>query len=98
VQFRDTSIVSVQHVDAPHRISSAWIQAELAETMHRLGLPKDLLESLAGIYERRYWDEEAKQREAPTRAEKRMLNKKGDEPSKIKMIITKKKCRNYVEK
>ena len=38
MNFENTSIVSVRHVDAPHVVTSAEIQAELSETMGRLGL------------------------------------------------------------
>ncbi len=97
MQFRDTSIVSVQHVDAPHRISSAWIQAELAETMHRLGLPKDLLESLAGIYERRFWDEDVQPSDAATLAANRVLEDSGVDPNRIGLLINTSVCRDFVE-
>ena len=43
MNFENLSIVSVRHADAPHVVRSAEIQAELSETMERLGLPPNLL-------------------------------------------------------
>ena len=53
----DTAIVSIAHVDAPEVVTSAHFDALLAETYERVGGQPGLLESLAGIRERRWWPE-----------------------------------------
>lgn len=42
---------------APEVITSAWIDEQLSETYERLAIRPGLLQSLAGIYERRWWPE-----------------------------------------
>ena len=74
MNFENLSIVSVSHVDAPHIITSAEIQAELSETMGRLGLPDTLLEGIAGIHERRFWDEGVEPSDAATLAAEAALH------------------------
>ncbi len=95
--FENLSIVGVRHVDAPHRITSAAIEAELAETMHRIGLPPNLLESLAGIRERRFWDENVQPSDAATLAAERLLDETGIDRGRIGMLINTSVCRDYVE-
>jgi len=51
----DTAIVSVAHVDAPEVVTSAQFDERLAATYDRVGAQPGLLESLAGIKERRWW-------------------------------------------
>ena len=57
MNFENVSVLSVAHVDAPHRITSEEIEKQLAPTMERLGIRPDLLRDLSGIMERRVWDE-----------------------------------------
>ena len=39
MNYDNVSVLSVAHVDAPHRITSEEIEAQLAPTMERLGVP-----------------------------------------------------------
>jgi len=55
MKFDNVSIVGVAHVDAPHRIPSEDLDARMAETYRRLGMPMRLLESLTGVKARRFW-------------------------------------------
>jgi len=55
MKFDNVSIVGVAHVDAPHRIPSEDLDARLAQTYRRLGMPARLLESLTGVKARRFW-------------------------------------------
>lgn len=97
MNFDNLSIVSVRHVDAPHRITSADIQSELSETMERLGMPPDLLESVAGIRERRYWDPGVQPSDAATLAAQAVLEDSGLDKSRLGMIVNTSVCRDYIE-
>ena len=55
--FSQVSIKSLAHADAPHRISSAAIEDRLAPVFDRLGMRRGVLEQVAGIKARRFWDE-----------------------------------------
>ena len=97
MNFENLSIVSVRHVDAPHRVTSAEIQAELAETMQRLGLPPNLLESLAGIHERRFWNEQTEPSDAATLAAEVVLEDADLDRSRLGVLINTSVCRDYIE-
>jgi len=60
-----STIWSVAHAEAPEVVTSAWIDEQLAETFERCGIRPGLLESVAGILERRWWPEEVTFDEAP---------------------------------
>ncbi len=97
MNFENLSIVSVRHVDAPHVVRSADIQAELSETMERLGLPPNLLESLAGIHERRFWNEETQPSDAATLAAELALEHADLDRSRLGIFINTSVCRDYIE-
>ena len=97
MHFENLSILSVRHVDAPIRVTSAEIQTELAETMGRLGLPANLLEDVAGIQERRFWHEQTQPSDAATMAAEVALEDAGLDRSQLGVLINTSVCRDYVE-
>ena len=97
MNFENVSIVSVRHVHAPHRVTSAEIQNRLADTMQRLGVQHDLLEAVAGIKARRFWDEGFKPSDAATLAARAVLDETGLDPAQIGILINTSVCRDYIE-
>jgi 3-oxoacyl-[acyl-carrier-protein] synthase III len=97
MDFENVSIASVRHVHAPHRVTSRDIQERLAATMERLGIQHDLLESVAGIRERRYWDEGFEPSDAATLAARAVLEDSGIDPARIGILINTSVCRDYIE-
>ncbi len=97
MNFENLSIVTVRHVDAPHVVRSAEIQAELSGTMERLGLPSNLLESLAGIYERRFWNEQTQPSDAATMAAELALEAADLDRARLGILINTSVCRDFVE-
>jgi len=97
MNFENVSIVSVRHVHAPQRVTSAEIQTRLADTMQRLGVQHDLLETVAGIKARRFWDEGFKPSDAATLAARAVLEETGLDPAKIGILINTSVCRDYIE-
>jgi len=97
MNFENLSIVSVRHVDAPQRVTSAEIQTELSETMARLGLPPNLLESLAGIHERRFWNEQTEPSDAATMAAELALEDADLDRSRLGVLVNTSVCRDYIE-
>ena len=55
--YTDTALISVAHVDAPEVVTSDSFDEKLAATYERVGAQAGLLESLAGVKERRWWPE-----------------------------------------
>jgi 3-oxoacyl-[acyl-carrier-protein] synthase III len=97
MNFDNVSIVGVRHVHAPHRVTSAGIQERLAPTMQRLGVQHDLLESVAGIKERRFWDEGFEPSDAATLAGRAVLDETGIDPARIGALLNTSVCRDYIE-
>ena len=97
MKFDNVSIVGVAHVDAPHRIPSEDLDARLAQTYRRLGMPARLLESLTGVKARRFWDVQTKPSDAATLAGRKVLADTGVDSARIGALINTSVCRDYVE-
>ena len=97
MNFENVSVLSVAHVDAPHRVPSEEIERELAPTMERLGVRPDLLRDLSGILERRFWDEGVMPSEVAAKAGEKALDKAGIDRSKLGILINTSVCRDYLE-
>lgn len=90
-------IWSVSHVEAPERISSAWIDEQLAETYERCGVRAGLLESVAGISARRWWSEETSFDEAAALAGARALEAAGVAPGEVDLLISTSVSKHHLE-
>lgn len=90
-------IWSVSHVEAPERISSAWIDEQLAETYARCGVRPGLLEGVAGITARRWWSEETTFDEAAALAGARALEAAGVAPDEVDLLISTSVSKHHLE-
>jgi len=97
MRFENVSILSVEHVDAPHRVTSAEIEERIAPTMKRLRLPPDLLRELSGIKARRWWDEGVEPSDGAAMAGEKAIEASGIDPSRIGVLVNTSVCRDYVE-
>jgi 3-oxoacyl-[acyl-carrier-protein] synthase III len=93
----NTVIVSVAAVEAPEVVTSAEFDERLAATYERLGLRPGLLESVAGIRERRWWPEEVSFTDAATMAGAKALAESGVEPGQIGLLVDTSVCRDHLE-
>jgi len=94
---RRTGVVSVEAVEAPEVITSAWIDEQLAETYARTGVRPGLLSELAGIDERRWWPEEMRFEEAATLAGRRAIETSGVDPAQIGLMISTSVSKHHLE-
>ena len=95
--FQNVSIKSLAHVDAPHRITSAAIEDRLSPTLDRLGMRKGILEMVAGIKARRFWDEGVLPSTAATMAGKIAIERANIDPSAIGALVNTSVCRDFLE-
>jgi 3-oxoacyl-[acyl-carrier-protein] synthase III len=95
--YKQVSIASVTHIDAPHRLSSEEIMQRLSPTLDRLGLRENLLRDVAGIHARRLWDEGVMPSDAATQAAEKAISEAGIDRSKIGILINTSVCRDYLE-
>jgi len=97
LEFLRPTIWSVGHAEAPEVITSAWIDEQLAETYDRCGIRPGLLESVAGIVERRWWPEEVTFDEAAAKAGVRALELAEVDPSEVDLLISTSVCKHHLE-
>jgi len=101
VEFSDaytgTSIWGLAHVTAPEVVTSRWIDEQLAETYERCGIRPGLLESIAGIVERRWWPEGVSFDEVAAQAGREAMENAGVDASQIDLLISTSVCKHHLE-
>lgn len=97
--FRHTrsGILSLAAIEAPRVVTSEWIDEQLADTYKRNGLRAGLLAGLAGIEERRWWDDHVSFADAAAMAGKAAIEKAGIDPAKIGLLISTSVCKEHLE-
>jgi 3-oxoacyl-[acyl-carrier-protein] synthase III len=96
-EYRDTAVLSVTVADAPIVVTSAEIEVQLASTLERVGLRPGLLESLAGIVERRWWPTDVSFADAAAMAGAKAIAESGIDPSQIGLLIDTSVSRSHLE-
>ncbi len=86
-RFTNTAIVAVEHVDAPHVVTSAQLDDAIGETLTRLGLAPGMLANVAGIQERRWYDDDIVFSDAAAEAGAAALAAAGVPPARIGLLI-----------
>jgi 3-oxoacyl-[acyl-carrier-protein] synthase-3 len=89
--------MSVVAVEAPIVVTSDDLDAELAQTYERVGLVPGMLEQLAGIRERRWWEAGTTFADAAAMAGAKALAESGVDPSAIGLLIDTSVCRDHLE-
>ena len=85
------------HAAAPEVVTSAWIDEQLSETYDRVGVRPGLLESVAGIIERRWWPEEVSFDEAAAMAGRAALADAGVDPAEVDLLISTSVSKHHLE-
>jgi acyl-CoA:acyl-CoA alkyltransferase len=96
-RYRDTAVVSVAIAEAPIVVTSAEFDDQLEETLQATGLRPGMLESLAGITERRWWPEDVSFADAAAMAGAKALAEAGVDPERIGLLIDTSVCRDHLE-
>jgi len=93
----NTSVLSIVAAEAPVVVTSAEFDERLAEAYARLGLRPGLLESLAGIRERRWWPEGVTFADGAVMAGEKAIAQAGVDPARIGMMINSSVSRAHLE-
>ena len=96
-RYEQVVLSGLAHVDAPHVVTSAEIEAPLERTLERLGVQPGLLESLSGIVERRVWDEGTQPSEVAARAGELALADSGVDRADLGVLLNTSVSRDYLE-
>ncbi len=95
--FEDVAILSIEAVDAPEVVTSAEIDEQLKPFYDRTDTRPGLLESLAGIAERRQWPADVSFTDAAALAGEKAIEAAGIDRSKIGLVIDTSVCRGRLE-
>ncbi len=95
--YADTAVLSVTGMEAPITVLSSEFDDQLAETYERVGLRPGMLETLAGIVERRWWPEGMTFADAAAMAGAKALAEAGVEPGQVGLLIDTSVCRDHLE-
>lgn len=96
-RHQHSGILSLAAVEAQRVVTSDWIDEQLAETYQRNGLRPGLLAGLAGIEERRWWDDDVTFTDAAAMAGRAAIELAGIDPSKIGILISASVCKENLE-
>ncbi len=96
-RFDDIAVVSLAACDAPVVVTSDEIDERLTEFYERVGARPGLLESLAGISERRQWPEGVSFMDAAAMAGEQAIQKSGIDRSRIGLVMDTSVCRERLE-
>ncbi len=95
--YKHVAIQSVAAVDAPQRVTSAWIEDQLAPAARRLGLASGTIRMLTGVLARRMWDEGVMPSDAATLAAEQALELASVPRERIGICINTSVCKDYLE-
>ena len=95
--FENVAIQSVVSVDPPNRVSSSEIQERLKPTLDRLSVRGNPLIDLAGIEERRWWDDGMQPSDAATLAGRKALEQADIDPKQVGILINTSVSRDFLE-
>jgi len=93
----NTAVVAVSAVDAPIVVTSDQFDERLAPTLERVGLRPGLLQSVAGIRERRWWPEDVTFSHAAAMAGEQAIDESGIDRSRIGLMVNSSVCRANLE-
>lgn len=95
--YSDTAILAVTAAVAPIVVTSDEIDAQLMQTYDRVGLRPGMLETLAGIKERRWWAPDVTFADAASMAGAKALAEAGVSPESVGLLIDTSVCRERLE-
>ena len=96
-KHRNVALLAVSSVIAPRITTSEDIDRRLTPALKRLRLPQGLLQRVAGVHERRNWDEGQKFDDAAVSAGHRALSEAGVRPDQVGLLINTSVTRKHLE-
>ncbi|MEO6952631.1 MAG: 3-oxoacyl-ACP synthase III [Polyangia bacterium] len=97
MRFSNVSIAAVAHVDAPIRVTSDELEAPLAATYARLGMPARLIEPLTGVRARRWWNPGMQPSDGAALAGEKLFSDSGLDRARVGVLVNTSVCRDWVE-
>ncbi len=95
--FKNLAIESLVYELPVQRITSSYMEAQIAPMMERLRIPQGILEALTGIRERRSWAPGVMPSDAATIAARKAIEKAEIDPQQIGCLISTSVSKDYLE-
>lgn len=96
-RHQHSGVLSIAAIEAPRVVTSDWIDEQLAETYERNGMRPGLLAGVAGIEERRWWDDGVSFADAAAMAGRAAIEQAGIDPSRIGIMMSTSVCKDHLE-
>lgn len=96
-RFGNTSVLAVCAIDAPRVVTSDEMDERLASVYQRVGLRRGMMQRLAGIQERRWWNEGTTFAEGAAMAGAKAMAEAGVHPSQIGLMVNTSVSRAHLE-
>jgi 3-oxoacyl-[acyl-carrier-protein] synthase-3 len=96
-RFGNTSVLAVCAIDAPLVVTSAEIDDRLSDVYARVGLRPGMMQRLAGIHERRWWNKGTTFADGAAMAGAKAMADAGVQPGDIGMMINTSVSRAHLE-
>ncbi len=95
--FKNLAIESLVYALPTQRITSSYLEAQIAPMMERLRIPQGMLEALTGIRERRAWATGVLPSDAATIAARKAIEKAEIDPQQIGCLVSTSVSKDYLE-
>jgi len=92
-----TSLLAITALEAPVIVPSTWFDEQLAASLRRLRLPRGLLQRVAGVHERRWWDAGTSFDDAAISAGAKALAEAGVDAADVGLLINTSVTRAHLE-
>ena len=96
-RHRDVALLAVVGIEAPVVVPSTVFDERLRPTLKRLRLPRGLLSRVAGVHERRWWDDKMTFDDAATAAGAKALAEAGINAGDVGLLINTSVTRTFLE-
>jgi 3-oxoacyl-[acyl-carrier-protein] synthase-3 len=96
-RFHNTSVLAVCAIDAPRVVTSAEIDDRLSGVYARVGLRPGMMQRLAGIHERRWWNRGTTFADGAAMAGAKAMAEAGVQPGDIGLMVNTSVSRAHLE-
>ena len=97
MRLENVSIIGMATMDAPHRVSSAVLEYQLAPLLAKYHLQRNIISTLTGINARRFWDPGTQPSEVATACAELALADADIPKDKLGVVVNTSVCKDYVE-
>lgn len=97
IRHSGTALLAVTSLEASVVVPSTWFDEQLAASLRRLRLPRGLLQRVAGVHERRWWDADTAFDDAAIVAGAKALAEAGVAAADVGLLINTSVTRTHLE-